>query len=71
MFIILNVVVLVIQGAPALDTPRQDDGYFQSWEDVVLLVLFGIFTWVAVPSTHPSALTLVWRCSLVWLSLDC
>ncbi|KAK4687032.1 voltage-dependent calcium channel, partial [Tremellales sp. Uapishka_1] len=42
--IIVNVVVLAIQGSSALNTPRTDAGYFNSWEDVVLLVLFGIFT---------------------------
>ena len=44
--IIANVVVLAIQAAPALNTPREDDGYFQSWEDGVLLILFLIFTLV-------------------------
>jgi hypothetical protein len=42
--IILNAVVLIIQAAPALFEPRVDDGYFRSWEDAVLLVLFVIFT---------------------------
>ncbi|OCF54943.1 high-affinity cell membrane calcium channel [Kwoniella mangroviensis CBS 10435] len=42
--IITNVVVLAIQSAPAQNEPRIDDGYFQSWEDYVLLGLFCIFT---------------------------
>lgn len=42
--IILNVVVLMIQSAPALYTPREDDGYFHGWEDIVLLALFAVFT---------------------------
>ena len=46
MLIVLNVVVLMIQSAPELNTPREDDGYFQGWEDVVLLGLFAVFTWV-------------------------
>jgi hypothetical protein len=40
----LNVVVLMIQSAPALYTPREDDGYFHGWEDIVLLALFAVFT---------------------------
>ncbi|ORY24315.1 high-affinity cell membrane calcium channel [Naematelia encephala] len=44
MMIIANVVVLAIQSARGLNEPREDTGYFQSWEDVVLLVLFSIFT---------------------------
>ena len=43
-------VVLAIQGAKPLNEPRLDDGYFQSWEDLVLLVLFGIFTYVSSPT---------------------
>ncbi|OCF72967.1 high-affinity cell membrane calcium channel [Kwoniella mangroviensis CBS 8886] len=42
--IITNVAVLAIQSAPAQNEPRIDDGYFQSWEDYVLLGLFCIFT---------------------------
>ncbi|OCF43572.1 high-affinity cell membrane calcium channel [Kwoniella heveanensis CBS 569] len=42
--IILNVVVLAIQSAKPLNEPRQDDGYFQTWADFVLLALFCIFT---------------------------
>nr|XP_019045668.1 high-affinity cell membrane calcium channel [Kwoniella bestiolae CBS 10118]OCF24598.1 high-affinity cell membrane calcium channel [Kwoniella bestiolae CBS 10118] len=42
--IITNVVVLAIQSAPAQNEPRVDDGYFQTWADYVLLVLFCIFT---------------------------
>ncbi|WWC62542.1 uncharacterized protein I303_105138 [Kwoniella dejecticola CBS 10117] len=42
--IITNVVVLAIQSAPALNEPRVDDGYFQTWADYALLVLFCIFT---------------------------
>ncbi|OXH34034.1 high-affinity cell membrane calcium channel [Cryptococcus neoformans] len=44
LLIITNVVVLAIQSAPALDSPRIDNGYFQGWEDFVLLVLFIVFT---------------------------
>ncbi|WVQ85091.1 hypothetical protein IAT38_007255 [Cryptococcus sp. DSM 104549] len=44
LLIITNVVVLAIQSAPTLNTPREDDGYFQSWEDYVLLALFVVFT---------------------------
>ncbi|WVO19052.1 uncharacterized protein IAS62_000328 [Cryptococcus decagattii] len=44
LLIITNVVVLAIQSAPTLNSPRTDDGYFQAWEDVVLLVLFIVFT---------------------------
>ncbi|WWC70741.1 uncharacterized protein I206_104692 [Kwoniella pini CBS 10737] len=42
--IITNVVVLAIQSAPAQNEPRVDDGYFQTWADYALLVLFCIFT---------------------------
>ncbi|WWC88695.1 uncharacterized protein L201_003608 [Kwoniella dendrophila CBS 6074] len=42
--IITNVVVLAIQSAPAQNEPREDDGYFQTWADYVLLALFCIFT---------------------------
>lgn len=42
--IILNVVVLSIQAARPLNTPRPSNGYFQAWEDYVLFVLFIIFT---------------------------
>ncbi|KAK8858595.1 hypothetical protein IAR55_002824 [Kwoniella newhampshirensis] len=42
--IIANVVVLSIQSASALNNPRPNNGYFQSWEDTVLLALFVIFT---------------------------
>lgn len=42
--IITNTVVLAIQSAEPLNTPRVDTGYFQSWEDLVLLVLFAVFT---------------------------
>ena len=42
--IIANVVVLAIQASNPLNAPRIDDGYFHSWEDVVLLVLFAAFT---------------------------
>lgn len=44
LLIIANVVVLTIQAAPTLNTPRPDDGYFQSWEDYALLGLFITFT---------------------------
>ncbi|WVQ72778.1 hypothetical protein IAR50_002338 [Cryptococcus sp. DSM 104548] len=42
--IIANAVVLAIQSAPALNEPREDDGYFQSWEDYTLLAFFILFT---------------------------
>ncbi|WWD18487.1 hypothetical protein CI109_102939 [Kwoniella shandongensis] len=42
--IIANVVILSIQSASPLNDPRSNDGYFQSWEDTALLVLFIIFT---------------------------
>ncbi|WVQ96668.1 hypothetical protein IAU59_003774 [Kwoniella sp. CBS 9459] len=42
--IILNVVVLAIQSSKPLNEPRQDDGYFRTWADFVLLALFCIFT---------------------------
>lgn len=44
LLIITNVVVLAIQASAPLNEPRIDDGYFQSWEDFVLLALFIIFT---------------------------
>ncbi|ODO05658.1 hypothetical protein I350_04717 [Cryptococcus amylolentus CBS 6273] len=44
LLIIANAVVLAIQAAPALNEPRQDDGYFQSWEDYALLIFFTLFT---------------------------
>jgi hypothetical protein len=44
LLIIANVVVLAIQASRPLNTPRIDDGYFQTWEDYVLLTLFIIFT---------------------------
>ena len=44
LLILVNVVVLVIQSAPALFEPRQEDGYFRSWSDYALFVLFIIFT---------------------------
>ncbi len=45
--IIANVVVLAIQAAKPLNTPRADDGYFKSWENTMLLVLFSNFTCVS------------------------
>jgi hypothetical protein len=44
MLIVFNAVVLVIQSAPALDSPRGNDGYFRAWEDWALLMIFIIFT---------------------------
>lgn len=44
LLIITNVVVLAIQSAPTLNSPRTGNGYFQGWEDAVLLVLFIVFT---------------------------
>lgn len=43
--IILSVVILTIQSAPSVYThPRPTSGYFHSWEDYVLFVLFIFFT---------------------------
>ncbi|WVO12615.1 hypothetical protein L204_100220 [Cryptococcus depauperatus] len=42
--IIANAVILSIQSAPTLFSPREDDGFFQSWEDVALMALFMVFT---------------------------
>ncbi|KAL7424030.1 calcium channel protein [Cryptotrichosporon argae] len=38
--IIANVVILAIQSASPLNEPKVASGYFQSWEDTVLLALF-------------------------------
>lgn len=38
------VVVLTIQSAPALFEPRPGDGFFHTWEDYALFVLFIVFT---------------------------
>lgn len=44
LLIILNALTLTIQSAPELNEPKTADGYFQSWADYVLFVLFIIFT---------------------------
>lgn len=44
LLIVANVVILAIQAADTLNTPRPGNGYFQSWEDYVLLGLFVVFT---------------------------
>jgi hypothetical protein len=44
--IILYAVILAIQSSVPLYTPRPGDGYFQTWEDAVILVLFCIFSYV-------------------------
>ncbi|KAG7442714.1 uncharacterized protein BT62DRAFT_1079090 [Guyanagaster necrorhizus] len=50
LLIILNAIILTIQAAPSLTLPSADStapaikGYFQTWEDHVLFVLFIIFT---------------------------
>lgn len=42
--IVFHAVVLVIQAAPAISEPRDQDGYFRGWEDVALLVIFFLYT---------------------------
>lgn len=42
--IMVYVVVLTIQSAPALFDPRPGDGFFHTWEDYALFVLFIVFT---------------------------
>jgi len=42
--LIVHVVVLLSQSASTLDAPRIDDGYFDSWEDTALLVIFVLYT---------------------------
>lgn len=50
LLIILNAIILTIQAAPSLtladddSTPPTIKGYFQTWEDYVLFVLFIVFT---------------------------
>ncbi len=44
--IVFNAVVLTIQSASPLNTPRPSNGYFNTWEDSALFVLFIAFTWV-------------------------
>jgi hypothetical protein len=44
--IILYGVTLVVQSATTLNEPRARQGYFHGWEDVVILVVFAIFTCV-------------------------
>lgn len=42
--IMANIIILTIQAAPQLNTVRQDDGFFQGWEDYALFGLFIVFT---------------------------
>ena len=42
--LIVHVVVLLFQSASTLEAPRIDDGYFDSWEDTALLVIFVLYT---------------------------
>lgn len=49
--IVANVVVLTFQGARSLDTAPdlREDGFFRTWEDYALFVLFILFTYVTPP----------------------
>jgi hypothetical protein len=51
LLIIINAVVLTIQASKPIFTPRIDTGYFKSWEDAALLILFTVFTWVNGPTS--------------------
>lgn len=42
--IILYAVILTIQSSEPLYTPRPGDGYFHSWADWAILIIFTIFT---------------------------
>jgi hypothetical protein len=42
--LVVHVGVLLSQSASTLEAPRIDDGYFDSWEDTALLVIFVLYT---------------------------
>jgi hypothetical protein len=43
--IIANLIILILQAAPPMFTPRsKEGGYFRGWEDYALFILFIIFT---------------------------
>lgn len=45
LLILANLIILIIQAAPPMFTPRtMGGGYFRGWEDYALLILFIIFT---------------------------
>lgn len=44
--ILFHAIVLTIQAAPAIYIPRENDGYFRGWEDIALLAIFAIYTYV-------------------------
>lgn len=46
MIILFHGIVLVLQAEPALYHPRIDDGYFGTWKDVSLFVIFVVYTYV-------------------------
>lgn len=60
MLIIVNAVILTLQSSPRLTLPTSDGrsfppmvkGYFHTWEDYALFVLFIIFTCVLLPTSH-------------------
>jgi hypothetical protein len=44
MIILFHGVVLILQAEPALYHPREDDGYFRTWKDAALFVIFIVYT---------------------------
>jgi hypothetical protein len=42
--IMFHAIVLIVQAAPAIYHPRENNGYFQGWEDSALLAVFTVYT---------------------------